>query len=174
MRTDPEFTTATVEWAGQFPGVQLERGPWMPWEIFQEHDRNLGHSESEVRKRFEETEDVRLTYQGKTALVGAVHWQFVARRDVLQEFLPLALDRPMGQVSRLDEKMNRAGYLRIMTPNAYVRHLGNTLPSQAVSAAPLSPRDRPIAGRGPLHWAPIRRFLLWVHHTIFRWYYRGG
>jgi len=143
----------------------------VPWETFREHDLGLGQSEEDVRRRFDATEDVRLEYRGQAAMVGAVHWQFVSPRTALQGLLPLSLDRPMGVVNRLDERMNQAGYLRLMTEEAFVRHMGNTLPNEGTSV-PSAPG--PQTRRRLRDWTPVRRILLWIHHTIFRWYNRGG
>jgi GT2 family glycosyltransferase len=171
MRTRPEFIGATLRWAESTPEVELERGSFVPWEVFQEHDVALGHSEEDVRRRYDETEDIRLRYRGVEAFVGAVHWQFLARREVLRQVLPLSLDRPMGQVRALDERLDAAGFLRLMTPSPLVRHMGNAVPADVRGEG--APPARPAGRRARLlDWAPLRRILLGLHHRIFRWYFQ--
>ncbi|HMK08970.1 MAG TPA: hypothetical protein VK449_08075, partial [Anaerolineales bacterium] len=175
LRADLSLCGASLRWAETDPEAVLERGPFIPWETFREHDVNLGQPEEAVRKRFLESEDVRVSYRGRQALIGAVHWQFVARRDVLRRLLPLSLDRPMGQVRALDARLDEAGYLRLMTTEPLVRHMGNVVPPEErgeLGSPPLPPRRRSPARR-LLDWRPLRWLLLGVHHRIFRWYFRG-
>jgi glycosyltransferase involved in cell wall biosynthesis len=176
LRTDPTLSGASLRWAETDPEATLERGTFISWEVFREHDVNLGQPEPEVRERYDGTQDVRLLYRGAQALVGAVHWQFVARKDVLRALLPLSLDRPMGQVRALDARLNDAGYLRLMTTEPLVRHMGNVVPPEQRAAMGLAPLKAATAGRRAywlLEWPPVRRFLLAVHNRIFRWYFRS-
>jgi hypothetical protein len=171
MRTDPALTTGTLRWAEGDSEVTVERGSYISWETFREHDVNLGQAEDEVRRRYSESQDIRLRYRGAEALAGAVHWQFVARKEVLTHVLPLALGRPMGQVRRLDARLNEAGFLRLMTTEAWVRHMGNSIPQDLRASG----GSRPVMRRpvGVLEWPPLRRLLLAIHNQIFRWYFRS-
>ncbi|HET7011662.1 MAG TPA: glycosyltransferase family 2 protein [Anaerolineales bacterium] len=172
LRTEPELTSATLKWVEGEDAAEVERGRFIPWEVFREHDVNLGQDEKAVRDRYESTDDILIRYREVEALAGAVHWQFVAYRDVLRQHLPLSLDRPMGQVRALDRRLNENGYLRLMTTEALVRHMGNTVPDDLRSTALIRRAPRPDGPR-LLDWAPLRRLLLAVHNQIFRWYFRS-
>jgi hypothetical protein len=172
FRTDAELYSNTVQWAENEPGVELERGQFIPWEDFCAFDMSLGQAEAEVRAHYEATEDIRLQYRGVEAFVGASHWQFLARKSTLQQFVPFEMERPMGQVRELDRRVNQAGLLRLMTPESYVMNLSNTLADPASeSAAQRRASDPRSFGRKLLETRWVKRLLLGIYNRIFRWYY---
>jgi glycosyltransferase involved in cell wall biosynthesis len=97
--------------------------------------------------------------------VGAGHFQFVTRKKILLEVLPIPADRPMGQVRRLDAAINAAGYLRLSTPDWWVRHLGNAPENLGTTAASETP--------GPRLRGPLRALVQWVYHRAFELLYRS-
>jgi glycosyltransferase involved in cell wall biosynthesis len=174
MRTAPDLWTGTLRWAESQPEANLERGQFISWETFREHDVGLGQPESDVRQRYEETSDLRVRYRGVEALIGAVHWQFTGYRKVLQQFVPLSLSRPMGEVRELETRLNDAGYLRLMTTEPLTRHMANSVPpdlGRGESRIAITPPTG--VGNRLLEWGPVRKLLLAIHNQIFRWYFRS-
>jgi glycosyltransferase involved in cell wall biosynthesis len=172
VRNPEQFSTSTVRWAEGNPAARLERGTLLPWEDFWRHVQSLGFSEAEARKIYSEGEDLCLHFGGRKYYVGAGHFQFLARRSVLQEVLPIPSRRPMGEVRLLDIAINERGYLRLALPEWTVRHMGNSL-SNGAGEAVASASDRPAGLSGPRRWKPLRRFLTWVHKRSFELLYRG-
>jgi hypothetical protein len=181
MRVPEEFSTSTVAWASNHPEARLQRGVLLTWEDYWKHAHSLGiEMEAEGRQLFEANQDVCLEYQGRRYFIGATHFQFVARRQVLQSVLPLPSQRPMGQVRALDIAINQQGYLRLSTPEWWVQHLGNTLsgslPQQNDEAKP----RRRSAAKGEARqrqlfwrWKPLRKGLIWLYNKTFELLYRN-
>lgn len=171
FRTKEEFYTRTVAWGESTPGAQVERGQLIPFEVFREFDLSLGQSEEEIQQHYQTSEDVCLTYQGVRAMAGASHWQFMAYKSTLQPFLPFSMDRPMGQVRQLDQRMNEAGLLRLMVTDPLAMNMSNTLRNAPGQAAARATHRAKTGSTALLDFPPVRRTLLGLYDAIFRWYY---
>jgi hypothetical protein len=64
---------------------------------------------------------------GAQAVIGATHMQFLARRSVLQQALPLpaTLGLSPEEDQALDARVDERGYLHLSTLEPYVYHMGN-------------------------------------------------
>jgi glycosyltransferase involved in cell wall biosynthesis len=171
FRTREDLYSSTTDWGEKDPEVRVESGDFIPWEVFKEFDLSLGQSEDEIRQHFETSKDIRLTYRGVSAIAGASHWQFLARKDVLQRFLPFSMDRPMGQVRELDQRMNEAGYLRLMPTDPLAMNMSNTLRSMTGLGLPAKQKGKTKSKYPLLDFPLIKWSLLKIYDTIFRWYY---
>jgi glycosyltransferase involved in cell wall biosynthesis len=169
LRTPMQYSDATVKWAeGQAAGV-YETGQFLDWDTYWEHVRSLGLTEEKARSDFPQGQDYRLTCKGKTAFIGATHFQFMAPAEVLKKVIPLPSEQPMRGERALDIAVNEMGYLRLTTEKPLVWHIGNRLPASAAVAAPAR-RRKTLLQR--ILWLPgIRQFLLWLNNRIFRLYF---
>jgi len=171
FRQRVEINSYTEEWGRTTPGVSLEEGCFLDWETFSSFVFSLGTAEEQAREWYETSHDTRLTYHGVTAQIGASHWQFLTRKATMQAYLPFNMDRPMGQVRQLDERMNADGYLRLMLPVPFAQNMSNTLPAELrVGKTALKPRATGSFFRRLANLSPVRRVLLSLYDRVFRLY----
>jgi glycosyltransferase involved in cell wall biosynthesis len=169
LRSPMEFSSATLDWARQqAPGI-YEQGQFLDFGCYWEHARSTGYSEERARKEFPRGSDHRLVYHGRTAYVGATHFQFMAPSGLLKQIIPLPSQQPMRGERALDIEINKLGYLRLLTDVPYVYHMGNTLVS---SPQVIEVHRKPKSLARRLLWSPfVRRPLLWLNNRIFHLYF---
>jgi hypothetical protein len=139
-----------------------------------EFNLSLGQTEEENKKVYAETKDWRITYKRVTAIVGASHWQFTAYKSTLQQFLPFDMDKPMGQVRQLDQRMNDAGLLRLMVSDPLAMNMSNTLGylrGELKNSGKGKSKKAKSWKRRLLELGPVKRILLTAYNKIFNWYY---
>jgi len=169
FHTKPELYQSVIKWAESTSGVKLERGLLTDPQWNREFLLSVGRTEEEIQKDLA-LEDVKLTYKGVSSFAGASHWQFLGRKSVLQEFLPIDLSKPLGQVLRLDEMMDQKSYLRLMTDKPYTMNMSNSteISSDAMHA---KITKKASFGQRLANLPIVRSPLMRLYNAIFKIYY---
>lgn len=164
----PELYSATINWANSDKDVILEHGQLIRAEWIREFLISLERTEEQILQDISE-EDFQISYKGVTAFAGASHWQFIAWKKTVQEFLPIDLSKPLGQVLRLDKMMNDRGFLRLMTAKPFTMNISNSLDSGFANDSSLKTRN---AHRRRFVDLPIIKSpLMRIYNAIFKIYY---
>jgi glycosyltransferase involved in cell wall biosynthesis len=167
LRTPMEYSSATLEWAKR-AGL-LEEGRFLDWGTFWEHVESLGQDEDKAHQDYTTGDDYKVTYGGQSAFIGATHFQFMARREVLQKIIPLPSEQPMRGERALDIAINQMELLRLTTERPFVVHMGNIPPVVDPKLVPVLRRKSLL--RRFLYLPGIRKLLLWINNRIFQLYF---
>ncbi len=121
---------STLDFAQQ-PGVETSCGVLWDRKWEEHYIENMGRTWEKYDEETRGLQDTQFTYQGVTALASAGHHQFVAYTDVIRQALPDGwTGRLMGKMRELDDAIDKAGYLRLNTPQPVTRLLGNVVSAE--------------------------------------------
>ena len=166
LKTVPELSTSTLHWAVTAQDVHIEEGDLISYEDFYEFSSTLGYSEEKLRREYDAKKDIRVTYKGVKAFIGANHFQFTGWKKILQSCTPFNMQKPLGQVKLLDERLNEGGYLRLMTDRSLIQNMSNRIPQDEERLVQKGENRFQIK-----NMAFIKKPLLWLHDRIFSLYY---
>ncbi len=171
FHTLPELYKSVVRWAGKTKGAKIERGQFIEPDWIREFLLSIGRTEEEIQRDLKQ-EDIRVTFHGVAAYAGASHWQFLGWKKVLQEFLPMDLSKPLGQVLKLDQEMDKRGYLRLMTTQPFTMNLSNTLDVPKLKNNKDLLKTRSKRQRSFFEVPVIRKVMMKIYNKIFKIYYK--
>ena len=181
-------TESTLAIARESPDIQIETGQLIPSDIIASRCEGVGRQLEDDVQEYGALEDIRLTCNEVQAYVGAHHFQFVARKNVLQKIGPLQVTAPLHNRDdrQFDQALDAAGYMRLAAASQYVFHLGNVLTPKwrqvaeeyAVPVRPVSQVSGSVAGMQRLkhrmrEHPAVKRVLLKLYGGIFDLYYGG-
>jgi glycosyltransferase involved in cell wall biosynthesis len=165
LRTREELFSATLDWAQSNRDVSLEEGMFISYSEYKEFTETLGYPEDKIKNLYETSHDFLIHYKGMKVFAGANHFQFVGWKNTLKKFVPFIMDKPLGQVLQLDQKMNEDGFLRLMTEKPFVQNMSNRVPSKFLVQRSFTKRKK------LKNLAMVKKPLLWFYNKIFQLYF---
>jgi hypothetical protein len=172
LRTLDQYSEATLSWGRSQGSDVYEEGAFLNWDVFVEHTDSIGVSREEALQQYKTGMEHRMRYQDQVAYSGAAHFQFLTRKTVLSKVMPLPSEKPMRGERAFDIAVNKLGYLRLCTEQAYVLHMGNRVPAGEAAHSPVR-KHHPIMST-LAHLPGIRHVLLWSYNQIFKLYFHQG
>lgn len=129
VREKTEFSTlSTKVIAENHPEIVVSRGKFIDFSILEEFRKSIGKNPLDYQSgTFADLEDLRLELNGVVTFVGASHFQFMSKSEVLRHMLPLPQDKLIGNEKILDLRIDKAGLMRLSTKDRFVHHMGNSL-----------------------------------------------
>lgn len=171
LRTPMEFSTASLQWAEKQPAHAFQRGSFLDWETYTEHVYSLGQTEVKAKAEFQDGVDYRVQHGEVVAYLGAAHFQFLTRKEILSQIFPITSEKPMRGERAFDIAINNNGLLRLGTEKPLVVHMGNSVPSDGTTATPV--RRKKTFFQKVLNLPGIRHLLLGLDSWIFKMYFHN-
>ncbi len=103
---------------------------WPEAKIVQEYVRGLGGGEEQVRRYSDQPlKVVELSDEKVKAVLGATHMQFIIRRQLARQVIPLPASAGLSpEEDRVfNQRIDDAGYLHLSLLEPYVVHMGNNI-----------------------------------------------
>ncbi len=169
LRTPDKFSQATLLWGRRQNGKIYQEGTFLDWNTYLEHTDSIGLPRDEAKKQYDEGQDHLFTFMGRRAYAGAAHFQFLTTKAMLGKIMPLPSEKPMRGERAFDIAVDKLGYLRLCTDQAYVLHMGNRVPQGKNIHSPTR-RHHDIL-KTVVHLPGIRHGLLWLYNQIFNLYF---
>lgn len=135
IRSHLRYAIQTIEAFTKQDGVQVTRGLLIPHEMEQHYIENMGRSWETYQQEVNGLEDIKLSYQGVSALASAGHHQFVTNRQLMLDALPNWDRNLMGKMIELENAVDQLGYLRLSTHTPVTRLLGNVISAENAAEA---------------------------------------
>jgi hypothetical protein len=178
------YTRSTMRWVeAHEAALTTEQGDLIPEEWTAEFATGLGFP-GQVERAFgpdwRDKQDYRITYDGTTAFVGGIPFEFLTTRAAIAN-LPRSHDGHLMDKPEvfLDAVLDEAGLLRLCATQPYAYHIGNRIMEDWLVEA----FERLVGGRAPAgaeprakrHWLwgrrKVRRLVRKLHQWSFEKYY---
>jgi len=167
--------------------LQVERGQLIPESFIEAHRLSIGREREEYLQNAGAREDLRITRNGVSAYLSAQDFQFITRRKVIQQVLPLEVRRPEEYYDPIyspvfEIKTDEQGWWRLSTTRYLIHHMGNQVPdlkNELAGVAEISAgRKTPPAQKNSARWwkrvthihiirALLKKIYAWAYALLF-------
>ena len=122
-------TTSTFRQIESDKDFKITKGKLIPYAYLKGFRDSLGDGEEiYLSKRYIGIDDVIIEKGTQQAYVGASHFQFMIPAKVMRSLIPFPTNKLLaGNEVLLEERVDRAGLMRLSTVKRVVHHIGNSL-----------------------------------------------
>lgn len=175
------------------PNVQIHEGEFMAIEEHGLVAEGLGAAQEKYLQDIAPLKDIKISVGDCSAYLGAKHFQFLTKREILQSLIPFHEDVVMGKLKEVDKqnmaevgltgdfqidaRMDGAGYLRLSTTKICVEHIGNAITPRMARILQRYFRENITSDKNGskssvLENKFIKKVLLKIYNKIFRIYFK--
>jgi hypothetical protein len=115
---------STLNWAQG--NAKIESSRFISDEEEMDFATSIGKRWEDHHEEVKHIADIRVTYNGVSALVGAKHWQYVCYAGRIAPLMQWT-NEAMPRLRLFDRAIDDTGLLRLSTVRRYTRHMGNVL-----------------------------------------------
>lgn len=157
----------TLAEAQQDSEIVIRRLEEWPQEWIEDYVDSIGSTMEQYLMDCRDKEIILLERNGTQAYATCIHQQFVCPKPLAMSVLPVPLGTRLLDDVEFDERLDRAGVMRLSTAQRYTQHMGNQL-SPCIREVALRyglTDELPAVGRERLAYAPprlFRPFLRWM------------
>ena len=170
---DMRFVRTTIE-AMNASDINIAIGRLIPDQLLRKIVESLGRGEDEINRRSENRHDVRMERNGIVAYSNASHFQFLTRREVVNQLFPVSAGVLLGGDTQFEDTNPRMRWWRLCTENYLVHHIGN-VPDEIEQSDPADLNDK-VQSKGyrsigrNIH--AVRSVVKYLHAATYKYLYK--
>jgi glycosyltransferase involved in cell wall biosynthesis len=166
------------KYLSDYPAISTQHGHFIPDDWERDFYLSIGRdADMEVNAAKKRHQEILLEYKGLKTYSTAVHFQYIARKEVILKAFESAWEPRLmvGPDVELDNRIDSMGYARLSTFQRYIRHLGNVItPEIKKSVAELGLTEELNTWQPPMKFITRlmqKRILVVFFRKLYNWFY---
>ena len=163
------YTESTISGIQEAGNLTIERGVLIPDARIDAHRISIARDKADYLQNAGARDDIRITRDGVSAYVSAQDFQFVTRKEVIRQSLPLEVRHRDEYYDPIyspvfEAKLDELGLWRLSTTEYLVHHMGNHLPDLAKELEGIT--NEPLLSISRRHVSQVGRIPSWRRRIL--------